>query len=60
MNTKREHSDIAVITGNEDDGFNVQLLMDEHAIEMACESKEDAEDLRGLLNRCSWFSVHRV
>lgn len=49
---------LVVITGNKEDGFNVELSVEGHRIVAACEDLCDAQDLQNILNRCSWFEVH--
>jgi hypothetical protein len=51
---------IAVIVGNDTDGWNVEVTLYAHKITCACEDKSDAEDLCAVLNRCSCFSVSRA
>jgi len=54
---------VALVEGNEDDGWNVMLKLSEcgHGIdvEIACEDAEDARVLAELLEDAAWFAVHK-
>lgn len=60
MSKSKEPDQIIVVTGNEDDGWNVDAVYDEHKTVFACDSKQDAEDLADILNRCAWFEVAKL
>jgi len=49
--------EIAKIDGNQEDGWNIVANMDGYRATLACEDREDAEELRHILNRLSWFTV---
>ena len=58
MSTKgKAPTQIILVTGNADDGWNVEAHLDEHKVTFACEDQADANDLQDLLNRCAWFDV---
>jgi hypothetical protein len=50
-------NETAKIAGNEADGWNVVADLDGHRVTMACEDREDAEDLLQIVRRLSWESV---
>jgi hypothetical protein len=47
----------ATITGNEEDGWNVEAVLDDYFVKFACEDEDAAEELRDLLNRCSYVEI---
>lgn len=49
--------DVAKVTGNAEDGWNVEAIIECHAMKFACVGRDDAHNLCALLNRCSWFEV---
>lgn len=51
---------IARVTGNEEDGWNVEVDDPGYKITFACGDKEDADELCLLLNDCSWLEIRRT
>lgn len=52
---------VATIVGNDDDGWNVEAtIQGTWWIELACEDREHAEELRESLERCSWFAMREI
>jgi hypothetical protein len=47
------------ITGNDADGWNIEIAASDSLIVLACLDREHAEELKGCLEKCSWFEVRR-
>lgn len=54
MSKERE---VVSLVGDDQDGWNVEVLMNMKVVVFACDSREAADELRTMISECSWFQI---